>query len=177
VQPVPTYETIFITVPTLTDEEEETLVASLAQIVATEGGAMVARDRMGRRRLAYAINKFEDGVYTRFLYDSDAAAPKELERRIRLSDKVLRHLTVRLEPDWAAASKEQAIRDEKARIEAARAAAEAEALETQRAAEAARQEAGSEGAPPEGAPETVSETGGAEGAAPETDSEKRGAAE
>ena len=121
---MPTYETVFITVPSLTDQEETDLVGSLAQVVTDDGGSLVANERMGRRRLAYAVRKFEDGVYTRFLYDSTPAAPKELDRRIRLSDKILRHLTVRLESDWAVAAKEQAVRDELARQEAARLAAE-----------------------------------------------------
>lgn len=122
-----TYETIFITVPTLTDDEEKTAIAGLAQIVGDGGGTLVANERMGRRRLAYTIKKFEDGVYTRLLYDSEPSVPKELERRLRISDKVIRHMTVRLEPDWAVASKEQAVRDAQARAEAeaARAAAEA----------------------------------------------------
>jgi len=127
---VPTYETVFITVPSLTDQEETDLIGSLAQVVTDGGGAMVANERMGRRRLAYAVRKFEDGVYTRFLYDSTPAAPKELDRRIRLSDKILRHLTVRLEPDWAVAAKAQAVRDEQARQEAARIAAEEAAAGT-----------------------------------------------
>jgi small subunit ribosomal protein S6 len=123
---VPTYETIFITLPTLSEEDEHSAVAPLAQIV-TERGSMVANERIGRRRLAYPIKKFEDGVYTRFLYDADEALPRELERRLRISDKVLRHLTVRLEEDWAVAAKEQAVRDAEARAqaEAARIAAEA----------------------------------------------------
>jgi small subunit ribosomal protein S6 len=123
---VPTYETLFITLPPLSEEEERAAVAPLAQIVA-ERGAMVANERIGRRRLAYPIKKFEDGVYTRFLYDADEALPRELERRLRISDKVLRHLTVRLEEDWAVAAKEQAVRDAAARAEAeaARLAAEA----------------------------------------------------
>jgi small subunit ribosomal protein S6 len=124
---VATYETIFITLPSLTDDEESALVSALAQVVSDDGGQMAAKERLGRRRLAYAIRKFEDGVYNRFLYDAEPAVPRELERRIRLSDKILRHLTVRLEPDWAKASKEQAVRDELARAEAARLAAEAAA--------------------------------------------------
>jgi small subunit ribosomal protein S6 len=108
---VPTYETVFITLPSLTDQEETDLVSSLAQIVAADGGSLVANDRMGRRRLAYPLRKFEDGVYTRFLYDSTPEAPKELARRIRLSDKILRHLTVRLDPEWAEEAKEQWARD------------------------------------------------------------------
>jgi len=123
---VPTYETIFITLPTLSEEEERSVIAPLSQLVA-DRGTVAANERIGRRRLAYPIKKFEDGVYTRFLYDADPSLPKELERRLRISDKVLRQLTVRLEEDWAVAAKEQAIRDALAREEAevARVAAEA----------------------------------------------------
>lgn len=123
-----TYETVFITVPTLSDEEERGIVGGFAQIVTDGGGVMTANDRMGRRRLAYSINKFDDGVYTRFLYDSQPAVPKELERRIRISDKVIRYLTVRLEPDWAVAAKEQAVRDAQARADAEEAARQAAIL-------------------------------------------------
>ena len=112
-----TYETIFITRPTLTEEEEKATVETMAQIVTSGGGTFTANDRMGRRRLAYPILKQSDGVYIRFLYDSEAAVPKELERRCRLSDDVLRAMTVRLETNWAVASKEKAIRDEETRIE------------------------------------------------------------
>ncbi len=114
---MPTYETIFITLPNLSEEEESATVGPLSQLVA-DRGVLVANDRMGRRRLAYPIKKNEDGVYTRFLYDADASLPKELERRLRISDRVLRHMTVRLEDDWAVAAKEQAVRDAQARAEA-----------------------------------------------------------
>jgi small subunit ribosomal protein S6 len=127
---VNTYETLFITLPTLTEDEEKAAVGALVQVVHDGGGSLAAADRMGRRRLAYPIRKFEDGVYTRLLYDADPAVPKELDRRIRLSDRVLRHLTVRLDEGWAAAAKEQAVRDAQARAEAEAArAAEAEAGE------------------------------------------------
>ena len=113
-----TYETVFITVPTLTDEEERAVVDTLGAVVTEGGGQFAAQDRMGRRRLAYPIKKFEDGVYTRFLYDADAKVPKELDRRLRISDKVIRHMTIAMEVDWAVASKEQAVRDAQARAEA-----------------------------------------------------------
>jgi small subunit ribosomal protein S6 len=121
---VRTYETVFITLPTLTDEEDRGVVDALAATVSEGGGVFAANDRMGRRRLAYPIRKFEDGVYTRFLYDSEPSVPKELDRRLRINDKVIRHMTVCMEPDWAVASKEQAVRDAQARAdaEAARAA-------------------------------------------------------
>jgi len=113
-----TYETVFITLPTMTDEEERAAVDAFAAVVSDGGGTFTANDRMGRRRLAYPIKKLEDGVYTRFLYDAESGVPKELDRRLRISDKVIRHMTVCMEPDWAVASKEQAVRDAQARAEA-----------------------------------------------------------
>ena len=113
-----TYETVFITLPTLTDEEERAVVDTFTAVVSDGGGVFAANDRMGRRRLAYPIKKFEDGVYTRFLYDSSANVPKELDRRLRISDRVIRHMTISMELDWAVASKEQAVRDAAARAEA-----------------------------------------------------------
>ena len=113
-----TYETVFITLPTLTDDEERIAVDALAAIVADGGGVFTTKDRMGRRRLAYPIKKFEDGVYTRFLYDADGAVPKELDRRLRISDKVIRHMTVSMELDWAAAAKVQAVKDAEAKAAA-----------------------------------------------------------
>jgi small subunit ribosomal protein S6 len=138
-----TYETLFITSPTLTEDDEQATVETMASIVSDGGGEMIANDRMGRRRLAYPIRKFEDGVYTRFLYDSSTDVPKELERRIRLSDKVLRSLTIRREEDWAVAAKEEAVRDAERRVLAeAERVAEAAAAEVA-AAEAAAAEAAS----------------------------------
>ena len=152
-----TYETLFITSPNLTEDDEQATVETMAGLISDGGGEMIANERMGRRRLAYPIRKFEDGVYTRFLYDSSAEVPKELERRIRLSDKVLRSLTVRLEEDWAVAAKEEAVREAERRARA----------EVERAAEAAAAEAAAAAAAA-AAPEETEAQEGAE-TAPETD--------
>jgi small subunit ribosomal protein S6 len=125
---LPTYETLFITPPNLPDEEERATVDAMAQVISDGGGTIIANDRMGRRRLGYPIRKFEDGVYVRFLYDAGVEVPKELERRIRLSDRVLRSLTVRLDREWAENAKHEAVLDAQRRVEEAeRKAAEAEA--------------------------------------------------
>ena len=152
-----TYETLFITNPTLTEEEEQSTVQGLAQIVTDGGGLFTVNERMGRRRLAYPIEKHNDGVYVRFLYDADVAVPKELERRLRISERILRVLTVRLEPKWAVAAKEQAVRDAQARVEAAerekveREEAERRAVEEAAAAAAAPPTEDPESAPPDAA--------------------------
>jgi len=135
---VRTYETVFITLPTMTDDEDRGVVDALAAVVSDGGGVFTANDRMGRRRLAYPIKKFEDGVYTRFLFDAEPGVPKELDRRLRISDKVIRHMTVRLEPDWAVAAKEQAVRDAQARADAEAARAAGVLIEATPEAPAAR---------------------------------------
>lgn len=127
-----TYETIYITDPTVTEEEDQATLELFSSVVTEAGGSVAVQERMGRRRLAYPIRKMEDGIYHRLLYDAETAVPKELDRRLRISDKVLRHLTVYMDPEWAEATKEQAVRDAQARAEAeaareAAAAAEAEA--------------------------------------------------
>jgi small subunit ribosomal protein S6 len=170
-----TYETVFITRPTLTEDEEKSTVETLLQIVTGGGGTVTVNDRMGRRRLAYPIMKQMDGVYVRFLYDSEAEVPKELERRMRLSDDVLRAMTVRLEPNWAVAAKEQAVRDEETRIENERLERERAIEAAAEAAEAARK-AAEEPAESEEDPAPVAEAAGVEDATPtapptETDAE------
>ena len=130
-----TYETLYITAPNLAEDDERATVDHMTGIVTNGGGTLLANDRMGRRRLAYPIQKFDDGVYVRLLYDSESAVPIELERRGRLSDKVLRTLTVKLERDWAEHAKQQAVDDARRREEAA--VAEAAAAEAAAAAAAA----------------------------------------
>lgn len=136
-----TYETIFITTPNLSEDEETSTVETLQSVITDRGGEVFITERMGRRRLGYPIRKFDDGVYTRFLYDSETDVPKELERRMRLSDRVLRALTVRMERDWAADSKEQAVRIlERIAEDAVRAVEEAKEAERKAALEAAEAE-------------------------------------
>jgi small subunit ribosomal protein S6 len=160
---VPTYETLFITPPNLVPEDESTTIETMSQIVTEGGGSITVAERMGRRRLAYPIREFDEGVYVRLLYDSGVDVPKELERRIRLADNVLRGLTVRLDEDWAKHAKEQAVRDAQRRAEAeAAAAAAAEAEAEKAAAEAEKAEE-----PTEKAEEPAAEAGGSEGEPPE----------
>ncbi len=142
-----TYETLFITTPDLSEADEETLVDGLAKVVTGGGGTMVARERMGRRRLAYPIQKCDDGVYTVFLYEAEAAVPKELERRVGLSDKVIRWMTVKLEREAIQYAKDQAVKNAEARARAeAEAQARAEAEAKAKAEAEAKAEADAEAA-------------------------------
>jgi small subunit ribosomal protein S6 len=120
VQILKTYESIIITTPELQESDEKTLIDGMVSIITEREGTLHINDRMGRRRLAYPIRKSEDGVYTRLLYDSGSDAPQEMERRLRLSDKVLRVMTVNLEKIWAEDAKKDAVRIIEERAENAR---------------------------------------------------------
>lgn len=146
---MPTYETIFITRPNLTDEDEGAVVSTVEGLISEGGGSIVYQDRMGRRRLAYPIQKFEDGTYYRFLYEAATTIPQEIERRNRLSDRVMRSMTVRLDKHESVRAREQAVLDAQRREEDARKAAERAEQEAQEAAAAAAAEAAKAAEPAE----------------------------
>ena len=113
------YETIVIAAPTLAEEEVNQVISSLEEVI-TKGGGMVLRvDRWGKRRLAYRVKKFEDGIYTLFFYEAPREVISELERRIRIDDRLIRFLTVHV--DWegklARAEQERAARGRGRRLE------------------------------------------------------------
>ena len=180
-----TYETIFITSPTLPDDDHREAATLVSQIITEGGGNIIAEDPIGRRRLAYPIRKHEDGHYMRFLYEAGTEIPKEVERRNRLSDKVIRSLTIRLDKHESVRAREQAVVDAQRRVEeearaaeeAAKAAEEAKAAEAAAAAAAAAAAEApseavatpSEGAPPSEAAAPAADAPAAE-AAPAADS-------
>jgi len=91
------YETIFFTDPTLPDDEVEELIKTYEQLITTAGGKVLKVERWGKRRLAYPVKRFEEAFYVLMVIESPAEFLKDLDRRYRLNDRVLRHLTVRVE--------------------------------------------------------------------------------
>ena len=91
------YELIFILKPNLPDEEIDDAVEQV-QGALTEGGANIDKtDRWGKRKLAYEVKHCQEGYYVLIQYslEGDAALAKEIERRLRVSDAVIKYLTVR----------------------------------------------------------------------------------
>ncbi len=91
------YETIFITDPNLPAEEVEALVKGYEQLAASVKGKVLKAENWGKRRLAYPIRRHEEGVYVLMVIECPADLVKELDRRYRMNDRILRHLTVRVE--------------------------------------------------------------------------------
>jgi small subunit ribosomal protein S6 len=108
------YEVVFI-VDTDTPEDETTgLVENLQKIVTDQGGTFTRSESMGRRRLAYRIGRKTEGNYWLFEIEGTGAEIAELERRMRVSDAVIRYLTVRVDEERQRAEKLKARRARKA---------------------------------------------------------------
>src|SRR5512147_2330736 len=93
------YETIIIVQPELGDEELKGLSAKIQEIISSMKGDFKRLEDWGVRKLAYPINKFVRGRYYYLRFDGDAPLIAELERRLRLDDKVVRYQSVKLEKE------------------------------------------------------------------------------
>ena len=88
------YETTFILEPGLDENRVNDEVERVSQWIKDLGGEVLEVQRWGKRRLSYEINRRRDGIYTLILYTGPGAVVKELERRLKLNESVMRVLTV-----------------------------------------------------------------------------------
>jgi len=89
------YETLFVIKPTLTDEETAAQIAKIKEIVAKNGGELLATDDMGMRKLAYPVQKNDRGYYTVLFYKAEGTLISELERNLKINEDVIKFLTVK----------------------------------------------------------------------------------
>ena len=108
------YEVVFIVDPDTGEEDLTRLTESLQHIVSEQGGTVAKTENMGRRQLAYRIGRKTDGVFMLFEIEGTGREIAELERRMRVSDQVMRYLTVRVDEDRQRAEKLKARRARKA---------------------------------------------------------------
>jgi len=94
------YETVFILDPGLDENQVNEEVEKTTTLITSHGGKINDLQRWGRKRLAYEINKKRDGVYTMIKHESSGETVKEMERRLRLNDNVMRVMTVIAGPEW-----------------------------------------------------------------------------
>ena len=99
-----TYEVMFILSPQSTEEETTTLIGDFKGIAEKNGATLKNEEAWGRRRLAYPIQKFTEGIYHLFVFESDSSL-SELDRRMKNVDRVLRHVIVRTDEDHKRADK------------------------------------------------------------------------
>jgi small subunit ribosomal protein S6 len=119
------YEVLFIIAPNIEESDIDTLVTQLSDVATGQGATIAKVDRIGRRRLAYPIQKFNEGYYVVLTIEGSGAEIAEIERRMRVTDAVIRYITVRIDEDLKRAEKLHSRR-------AARAAATAGSRRTRR---------------------------------------------
>ena len=131
-----TYEVVFIIDPGADEAEVMKLSEAIQKIITDQGGVITKIDMMGRRQLAYEINHQKEGSYVLLEVEGSGAEIAELERRMRVNDRILRYMTIRVDLDRRRAQKfkdrrarKAAKRPLKGKAKEAAAAAAAEAAE------------------------------------------------
>jgi small subunit ribosomal protein S6 len=109
------YEVLFIIAPNVEEGDIDTLITQLSDVATNQGARIAKIDRMGRRRLAYQIQKFNEGYYVVFTVEGTGAEIAEIERRMRVTDTIIRYITIRIDEDLKRAEKFRARRAAHAR--------------------------------------------------------------
>jgi small subunit ribosomal protein S6 len=107
------YEVMYIVRPDVEEADLEKLVEGFEKNVTDGGGEVVSTEKMGRRRLAYTVRKFNDGLYVLMTIIAPGPLVGEIERRLRVSEQVIKFITVRIDEEEKRLSKIKAIRDTK----------------------------------------------------------------
>jgi small subunit ribosomal protein S6 len=136
-----TYEVMFIVRPDVEEADLDKLIEGFQKNVTDGGGEVKNVEKMGRRRLAYTVRKFNDGFYVLLTVGAAGSLITEIERRLRVSEQVIKFITVRMDEEEKRLAKIKAIRDSKVKrsaqpIAAAQAPAAHEADATSAAADA-----------------------------------------
>jgi len=119
------YETIFIVRPNIAEDEIDAVISRTSSIIEGDGGTIIRIDKWGLKKLAYLIKKESQGYYVYVDYAGMPASVSEAERIFRIDDKILKYLTVKL----ADSCDPEALKEELANAESAKASAEDEVEE------------------------------------------------
>jgi small subunit ribosomal protein S6 len=107
------YEVVFIAAPTLTSEELDGFINHAQTVVESKNGKVVKVDNWGKKSLAYKIKRFREAYYVVLSIEGDGGAIAELERRFRVTDYIIRFISVRIDEDLKRSEKIKNIRRRK----------------------------------------------------------------
>ena len=110
------YETIFILRPEAPDEEIDAVIDQVTTTISEGQGTIDKVERWGKRRLAYRVKRYKEGHYILVQYsvESNAGLSKEIERRLKVTDTVIKYLTVRIDEHLKRLKKLRAKREQRA---------------------------------------------------------------
>jgi small subunit ribosomal protein S6 len=101
---------MFIVRPDAAEEDVDKLIAGFSENVAKGGGVVKTVEKMGRRKLAYTVRKFNDGFYVLLTVEAGGPVVLELERRLRVTEPVIKFITVRIDEEEKRLAKVKALR-------------------------------------------------------------------
>ncbi len=108
------YEIMFIVNPNTTEDEIDKINSQIENIVTSAGGEIQKIEKMGKRRLAYEVQRFREGYYVLFAIGANGDIVRECERRLRVMDAVIKYLTVRVDEETRRFEKIRAYREKRA---------------------------------------------------------------
>jgi len=108
------YEELFIIKPDVPDEEADQFVENLQTHLTSAGATVDKVEKWGKRRLAYRVEKYREGAYVLIQFSGGPEVVKELERRLRVADSVLKFITVRIDETLKRLEKRKKVRDKRA---------------------------------------------------------------
>ena len=98
------YELVYIAAPEATEEQLAALATEVQQVVGRFQGTIEKTDVWGRRRLAYQIGRYKEGIYVLHVIHASGELVKELDRRLKVTDNIVRHLIVRVDEELVVAA-------------------------------------------------------------------------
>ena len=108
------YEIMFIVNPNAAEEDIDKINAQLESIITSGGGTVEKIEKMGKRRLAYEVDKHREGYYVLFVTTANGDIIKECERRLRVMDAVIKYITVRTDEEGRRLEKIKSYRQKRA---------------------------------------------------------------
>ncbi len=106
-----TYEALYIVQPEAAEDEVQTVVDGVESLVAEDGGSIVRLDVWGKRRLAYNVKGFQEGIYILTRIESNVTSPKKLDDHFKLNESVIRSLVTHIDEKTLRLEIEQVLLD------------------------------------------------------------------
>ncbi|MGC1869345.1 MAG: 30S ribosomal protein S6 [Acidobacteriaceae bacterium] len=107
------YEVMFILRPDVAAEEADKLIAGFEATITKGNGKLVSSEKLGNRKLAYTVRKFNEGNYNLLTVEADGSLVAELERRLRVTEPVIKFITVRMDEEEKRINKIKKLRSTK----------------------------------------------------------------
>ena len=120
------YEELFIIKPDATEEEIDQVIEQMQGVITAAGGTVDKMDKWGKKRLAYRVDKHREGYYVLIQFTAGPQTVHELERRLRVTDAVIKFLTVRIDETLKLLEKKKKRREKRAHRKATAAPAPAQ---------------------------------------------------